>query len=299
MLGAVAAVAQDPAQLPAGSGTTSKKSVQSAAQSSQVTVKPAALRPAPNAANIPVDDPEVQTEKQLLLLANQSRQQAGAPPLTLDAGLSQAALIHAHVMLDKQQLSHRFEGELSLPERLAAMTNLQLEQEGENVALDHSAENAHQHLMHSPPHRANLLNPAFNVVGIGVVRSADRLYIVQDFGRALPNYSLAEVKQSIAAAVSQMRHQSGQPALQRKDLPEADAVACSMAQADQLGTPAVQKLSQRFTTLSFTSLQPETLPAGADRAVAGHHLTTFSIGACYGKTETYPTGVYWVVLSLE
>ncbi len=65
--------------------------------------------------------------------------------------------------------------------------------------------------MLSPPHRANLLNPAYNVVGLGVVRSGDRLYIVQDFGHALPNYSAAEVKDRIAATVAQAAA-SGQPA---------------------------------------------------------------------------------------
>ena len=28
-------------------------------------------------------------------------------------------------------------------------------------------------------------------------------------------------------------------------------------------------------------------------------LHSFSVGTCYRRTDTYPTGVYWVVLSLE
>jgi uncharacterized protein YkwD len=283
-----------PAQL--SSAASTQESTQKAALKAPA-LKPAAATPA----NIPsrFDDPEFQTEQQLLLLANQSRQQTGAPALMLNAGLSRAARIHAQAMLEARQLSHRFDGEASLPERLAAMTDLQLDQEGENVALDYSAEGGHQHLMLSPPHRANLLNPAYNVVGLGVVRSGDRLYIVQDFGHALPNYSPAEVKDRIAAAVNQMRRQSGLSDLQRKDMRDADAAACSMTQADKLGTPAVQQMSQHFTALSFTSLHPETLPAGADQAIASRNLTTFAIGACYGKTDTYPTGVYWVVLLLD
>ena len=51
--------------------------------------------------------------------------------------------------------------------------------------------------------------------------------------------------------------------------------------------------------LTFTSLHPETLPTGSERAIGGRNLRSFSIGACYARTETYPTGVYWVVLSLE
>jgi hypothetical protein len=153
--------------------------------------------------------------------------------------------------------------------------------------------------MLSPPHRANLLNPSYNVVGLGVVRSGDRLYIVQDFGHALPNYSAAEVKERIAAAVNQRRHQARQHELPRRDLPVADDAACSMAQADKLGTSSVRKLAQRFTVLTYTSLHPETLPTGTSHAIASRNLHSFSIGACYGRTDTYPTGVYWVVLSLE
>jgi uncharacterized protein YkwD len=261
----------------------------------QATLKPVAAK----APDIPFPDYESQTEEQLLALANQSRKQAGALPLTLDPGLSQAARIHAQAMLAARQLSHQFDGEPSLPIRLAATTQLQIDQEGENVALDYDAAHGHEHLMLSPPHRANLLNPAYNVVGMGVIRNGDRLYIVQDFGHALPSYSPAEVKDRIAAAVNQTRRGASQPELQRRDLLVADDAACSMAQADKLGTAPVRKLAERFTVLTYTSLRPETLPSGAAHAIASRTLHNFSIGACYGRTDTYPTGVYWVVLSLE
>jgi uncharacterized protein YkwD len=261
----------------------------------QPTLKPAAAK----APNIPFTDYEFQTEEQLLALANQSRKQAGALPLTLDAGLSQAARAHALAMLEARQLSHQFEGEPALPTRLAATTNLLLDQEGENVALDYDAEHGHEHLMLSAPHRANLLNPVYNVVGLGVVRSGDRLYIVQDFGHALPNYSTAEVKDRVATAVNQMRHQGKQAELPRLDLLGVDENACSMADADKLATAPVRKLAQRFTVLTYTSLRPETLPNGATHAITSRALHQFSVGACYARTRTYPTGVYWIVLLLD
>jgi hypothetical protein len=153
--------------------------------------------------------------------------------------------------------------------------------------------------MLSPPHRANLLNPAYNVVGLGVVRSGDRLYIVQDFGHALPNYSTAQVKERIAAAVNQSRHQSSLTELTRRDRPTADEAACSMAQADKLGTSPVHKLAERATVLTYTSLHPETLPNGTAHAIASPTLRSFSIGTCYSKTDPYPTGAYWILLWLE
>jgi len=83
------------------------------------------------------------------------------------------------------------------------------------------------------------------------------------------------------------------------DLQSADTAACSMAQADKLATAPVHKLAEQYTTLTYTSVHPETLPEGSSRAITSHNLHSFSIGACYSRTETYPTGVYWVVLTLE
>jgi uncharacterized protein YkwD len=272
-----------------GNGGAAGQPVQSA------TLKPVAT----TSPDIPFTDYDAQAEQILLELANQARAEAGAPRLTIDAGLSHAARAHAEAMFAARQLSHQFEGEPSLPQRLATATHTQLDQEGENVALDFDAAHGHQHLMLSPPHRANLLNPAYNVIGLGVIRSGDQLYIVQDFGHALPNYSAAELKDRIAATVAQARHQANQPALARSDQPATDDAACSMAQADKLGTSPVHQLAQRYTVLTYTSLHPETLPAEAGHALGSHNLRSFSVGTCYARTVTYPTGVYWVVLSLD
>jgi uncharacterized protein YkwD len=261
----------------------------------QATLKPASAR----TPDIPFHEYEFQAEQDLLQLANQSRHQAGVGPLKLDSGLSEAARTHAVAMMDAQKLSHQFAGEAALPQRLALTTKLQLDQEGENVALDYDAEHGHEHLMLSPPHRANLLNPAYNVVGLGVVRSGDRLFIVQDFGHALPTYSVDEVKDRVTSAVNQLRRHAGQPALTHTDSALVDEAACSMAQADKLGTSSDQKLAKQSTVLTYTSLRPETLPNDANRAVTSQNLRGFSVGACYGRSETYPTGVYWIVLLLN
>jgi hypothetical protein len=202
-------------------------------------------------------------------------------------------------MLDANQLSHQFTGEPSLVQRIVATTRLQLDQAAENVALDYSAQGGHEHLMLSPPHRANLLNPAYNVVGLGVVRSGNRLFIVEDFAHALPTYSVDEVKGHVATAVNRMRHDSGRPPLPRHDLTNADVIACSMARADKLGTSPVRDLAGRYTVLTYTSLHPEALPVQAFRAIRSPNLRSFSIGTCYARTQTYPTGVHWIVLSLQ
>ena len=266
-----------------------------AGRAQHATLKPVAA-PSPD---IPFSDYDPQAEELLLSLANQARAKAGLRSLTLDSGLCQAARAHAQAMAAEHQLSHQFDGELPLARRLADTTSTLLDQEGENVAFDFDAESGHKHLMLSPPHRANLLKASYNVIGLGVIRSGDRLYIVQDFGRALPNYSTAQVKERIAATVTQARRQAKQSGLARLDLPNADDAACSMAQADKLGTSPIHQLAQRYTVLTYTSLHPEALPANAGRALSSHNLRGFSVGACYARTQTYPTGAYWVVLALE
>lgn len=267
-------------------------------RSGQQAALHAAALPSPD---VPFSDYDVQAEQILLSLANQARAKAGLHSLVLDPGLSQAARLHARAMVASRRLSHQFDGELPLPQRLADATDTLLDQEGENVAFDYDAGNGHKHLMQSPPHRANLLNVSYNVIGIGVIRSGDRdrLYIVQDFGRALPNYSVAEVKERIAATVAQNRHRAKLPKLANRELPTADDAACSMAQADKLATSPVHQLAQRYTVLTYTSLHPETLPAQAERTLASRSLHGFSVGTCYARTQTYPTGAYWVVLTAE
>lgn len=258
------------------------------------------LRPIAAASpDIPFDEGESETEQQLLALVNQSRRAAGVPPLNLDSGLSRAARTHAQTMLEARQLSHQFRDEPALPQRLASASRLLLDQEGENVALDYDALHGHEHLMLSPPHRANLLNPAYNVVGLGVIRNGDRLYIVQDFGHALPNYSSNDVKERVALAVEHKRRQVSRTPLPRRDLPDADQLACSMAQSDKISNRSVRSLAARYTVLAYSSVHPETLPKQATHAISSRNLRSFSVGTCYGRTDTYPSGAYWVLLSLE
>jgi uncharacterized protein YkwD len=66
-------------------------------------------------------------------------------------------------------------------DRLAA-AGLQFALSGENIALAPTADQAHEGLMNSPAHRANMLNPGFTRVGIAALRSADHgLMVTQEF----------------------------------------------------------------------------------------------------------------------
>jgi uncharacterized protein YkwD len=237
-----------------------------------------------------------QAEQRLLEMANQARAQVGAPPLQFDQGLILAARAHAEAMAQQQQLSHQFDGEPSLPHRLSATSGLHLDRAGENVALDTSVDQAHQHLMLSPPHRENLLDTTYNVAGFGVIRSGDHLYVVQDFGHSLPAYSTEQTEDAIATAVSRTRRAAHLPGLARKSDAALREAVCSMAQEDRLTTRSMHDLAQRYFVLSYTNLHPEVLPASANRLIGDHNVKNMAVGVCYARTGTYPGGVYWVGL---
>jgi uncharacterized protein YkwD len=256
-----------------------------------LNVASARQQPSPNDAS-PYD---AEAERALFDLANKARSQAGAPPLQMDDGLTQAARAHAAAMAAQQQLSHQFDGEPSLTHRLAANCALHLDQAGENVSMAGSVEQSHQGLMHSPPRRENLLNPGFNVAGFGVVRAGSSLYVAQDFGHSLPAYSPRQAGGLVSGSIARMRRDANLSPLQWMDSDAAQETACSMARADSLKTPA----PRGHSILRYNTAQPETLPAAAAKAIEDRAVHTFSVGTCYARTNTYPNGVYWVTLVLE
>jgi uncharacterized protein YkwD len=249
-----------------------------------------AHQPSPNNSSY-----DVEAERQLLILANQARAQAGLSSLQMDEGLTRAARAHAVEMAERQQLSHQFGGEPALAQRLATNCTLHLDQAGENVAYAGSAEQAQESLMHSPPHRENLLNPAYNVAGFGVVRAGFSLYVAQDFGHSLPNYSPRQASGLVSGSIARMRRDASLPPLVWKDSDAAQDAACSMARTDSLKPVAVRGAY----ILRYTTEQPEMLPAQVARAIEDHGVHTFSVGTCYARTNSYPNGVYWVTLVLQ
>jgi uncharacterized protein YkwD len=256
-------------------------------------VKSAADRTALPALNSsPLYDPEA--ERQFLALANEARAQAGLPPLQLDEGLSRAARAHAAAMVAQHQLSHQLPGEHSLSQRLAATSDLHLDYTGENVAYAGSVTQAEDGLMHSPPHRENLLNANYNLAGMGVVWDGFILYVTQDFGHSLTTYSDSQAGNVVSDAIARTRRDASLTPLVQVDDRTAQTVACSMAQADSINTPGPRD----HAVMRYTTMQPELVPDGAVKMIDDRRARAYSVGSCYARTATYPGGAYWIALIL-
>src|ERR1051326_8162633 len=113
-------------------------------------------------------------EKQVFDQLNQERQKAGLPALEWNELAAEAARRHAALLAENATLSHQFTGEPSLAERLGA-AGVRFTRAGENIARTEHIEDIHPALMNSPGHRANILNPHYNAVGIAVVERSGRV----------------------------------------------------------------------------------------------------------------------------
>jgi hypothetical protein len=236
-----------------------------------------------------------QAERQLVEMLNLERARAGLPSLKVDDRLTQAARAHSVLMARAKQLSHQLPGEPRLPKRLAA-TNLRFNQDAENVAYDESAQGAHEGLMQSPPHRADILSPKYNTVGVGVFRSGDLLWVTQDFAHRLQEYSVDEAENAILAGWQRERQRANRPAAQVVRMPQLRRMACAMAQQGRLDTSAPLNLPDVQAAVVYTEPDPAKLSANATKMAHDTTITRVAVGACFAGSEEYPAGTWWVAM---
>ncbi len=239
---------------------------------------------------------QAESEQRLLELTNAERVRHGLAPLQIDSALSAAARQHSAAMAAGRDLSHQLPGEAPLASRVANPA-LHLASAGENVALDVDLDQAHDGLMHSPPHRENILRPDYNVVGFGVARVGDRIFVTEDFGRKVAMVSAEQAENMVAGTIAQSRRQSHKGQLRRLQLESLRAATCSMANQDRVNPAEVRGLGPIRYVLTYTDMQPNQLPRSAQKAAEDSKLRSFAIGSCYAQTPSYPNGAYWITVA--
>jgi uncharacterized protein YkwD len=106
----------------------------------------------------------------MLDLVNAARAEAKLDPLAADDALAAVARAHAADMEANHYFAHVSPTTGDVADRLRR-AKLRWRVFGENLAAGASAEDMHRGLMGSPGHRANILEPRFTNVGIGIVVS--------------------------------------------------------------------------------------------------------------------------------
>lgn len=124
---------------------------------------------------------------EMLAAVNEVRRKTGAPPLRMNADLQEAAQAHAQDMLARGFFAHKNPSGTTVRER-SRKAGYDWRTIGENIAEGQkSVDEVVTTWMNSPGHRANMLNPAFRELGVGLVtgkaRNGEyRVIWVQNFG---------------------------------------------------------------------------------------------------------------------
>ncbi len=142
-------------------------------------------------------------ERYMLQLINQERAKAGLDPLRFDSALNTSAERHSEWILQRDVFSHTGIGGSQPTERMKAAgyklvgdwrtgENLAIQSERGNDSLMDDVRDLHNSLMRSATHRANILNPKFDEIGIGIERgmfkypggpNLDSVTVTQNFAK--------------------------------------------------------------------------------------------------------------------
>jgi uncharacterized protein YkwD len=107
-------------------------------------------------------------EAQMLEMVNIERAKEGLQPLRPDPELTNVARAHSKDMFARGYFAH-VDPEGKDPFDRMRNAHVNFFAAGENLALAQTLEIAHTNLMNSPGHRANILNPSFGRLGIGIL----------------------------------------------------------------------------------------------------------------------------------
>jgi uncharacterized protein YkwD len=203
-------------------------------------------------------------ESMLLQSANRDRAAARLAPLQWDEALAAAAHAHAVRMAQHNNLSHQFPGEPPIQDR-AKQAGAHFGLIAENVAEGPSVLGLHTQWMNSAPHRANLLDPELNAVGIAVVKSGNVLFAVEDFSASVPEMSFDSQERQIAAHLAAR-------GLHITDATEDARKTCEMDRGWSGQRPAV--------ILRYETGDLSRLPADVEEKLQSGKFKSAAVGAC-------------------
>ena len=111
-------------------------------------------------------------EREIVDLVNIERARVGAPPLTICPLLSAAARFKSQEMVDLRYFAHDspvYGDFINIPRGIFGANHIRSENLARRVSVTNMAQSIVDGLMGSPGHRANKLDPAHEVIGVGVV----------------------------------------------------------------------------------------------------------------------------------
>jgi hypothetical protein len=117
---------------------------------------------------------DADTEGQFVARINELRADLGLGSLSQDARLTAVARSWSNNMAGANRLYH----DMALPRQVNGWVKL-----GENVGVGDTVDALSNAFEASPPHLEHLVDPAYTLVGVGVVQVGDKLWVTEEFER--------------------------------------------------------------------------------------------------------------------
>lgn len=252
------------------------------------------------------DDRESQpdeAERRLLALVNRDRQSAGLSPLLWDDRVADVARKYSDEMRRTKVVAHLSPTTGSATDRIR-VANIRTSVVLENIARAYSVAGAHDGLMNSPGHRANIMAPSATHIGIGVVLGDDvsqpnELFVTQVFIRIPPKMDPGHANEMVLGRIETVRHVAVNVKLAAVAQQLADGLASGRHRED-LWPGAVAQLNKLGNTYlrvgSVISAFADLESVDAKDLVGEYKPDEVGIGLAQGPHPDLGDGAIWVVV---
>ncbi|MBL0218731.1 MAG: hypothetical protein IPQ07_33255 [Myxococcales bacterium] len=244
-------------------------------------------------------------ERRLLALVNRDRQAAGLAALIWDDRVAAVARGHSEEMRRTKNVAHISPTTGSAADRVRA-AKLKTAVVLENVARAYGVGEAHQGLMNSPGHRANITSRAATHLGIGVVFGDDvsgrrEIFITQVFTRVPPKIdpaqALATVQQRILQATTKPVGTSVRLSAIAQQLSDALAAGKTRDQAYPQVKKEVDALGGLYVRVGSVITAAADLETLDGKSLIGESvIDDIGIGIAQGPHPEIGEGAMWIVV---
>lgn len=244
-------------------------------------------------------------EQRLFALVNRDRVAASLPALVWDEKVAAVARGHSEEMRRTKVVAHISPVTGSAGDRVR-VANIKTAVVLENVARAYGVSEAHQGLMNSPGHRANIMSRAATQLGIGVVFGEEALgrreiFVTQVFTRVPPKVDAKQVtalmEQRISAAVPRRIGTNPKLAAIAQRLSDELAGGKTREQAYPLVARQVEALGSAYVRVGSVITAAADLDTLDGKSLLGDGIVDdIGVGVAQGPHPEIGDGAIWIVV---
>jgi uncharacterized protein YkwD len=244
-----------------------------------------------------------EAEHRLLAMMNRDRQAAGLPALLWDDRVAAVARGYSEEMRRTKVVAHISPTSGSAADRVRA-ANIKTAVVLENVARAYGIVEAHEGLMNSPGHRANLMSALATHVGIGVVYGEEvsgrpELYVTQVFIRIPPKVDAARAAELVRQRIDGVRHVAVDAQLASVAQGLADGLAAGKTR-DELWPAARKRLDamagQYARVGSVVTAVADVENVDGKELIGESKPDNIGVGIAQGNHPEIGEGAVWIVI---